>query len=151
MKRNLALTIILFYVLVFFGYSQSKTKIELKENWYHLNGEKFFIKAIGYEIGARPGQHPYEDVKKDEIVITQSYTFSATTNAIMLNNSIPLLVDISDNDLNIDFENLKNFFDKETFTKQNSTYHKKTKKKISCLCLVFTLGLIPDLKNIIIL
>jgi perosamine synthetase len=87
-------------------------------------------------------------IKKDEIVITQSYTFSATTNAIMLNNSIPLLVDISYNDLNIDFENLKNFFDKETFTKQNSTYHKKTKKKISCLCLVFTLGLIPDLKKV---
>ena len=87
-------------------------------------------------------------IKKDEIVITQSYTFSATTNAIMLNNSIPLLVDISDNDLNIDFKNLKNFFKKETFTKQNSTYHKKTKKKISCLCLVFTLGLIPDLKKI---
>ena len=67
MKRNLALTIILFHVLVFFGYSQSKTKIELKDNWYHLNGERFFIKAIGYEIGARPGQHPYEDEKKDDL------------------------------------------------------------------------------------
>ncbi|MDN3643236.1 hypothetical protein QWY87_11025 [Lutimonas halocynthiae] len=67
MKRNLALTIILFHVLVFFGYSQSKTKIELKDNWYHLNGQKFFIKAIGYEIGARPGQHPYEDAKKDDL------------------------------------------------------------------------------------
>ena len=67
MKRNLALTIILFHVLVFFGYSQSKTKIELKDNWYQLNGQKFFIKAIGYEIGARPGQHPYEDEKKDDL------------------------------------------------------------------------------------
>ena len=67
MKRNLALTIILFLVLVFFGYSQSKTKIELKDNWYHLKGQKFFIKAIGYEIGARPGQHPYEDERKDEL------------------------------------------------------------------------------------
>lgn len=47
--------------------SQSKTKIELKDNWYYLNGEKFFIKAIGYEIGARPGQHPYEDKKNDEL------------------------------------------------------------------------------------
>lgn len=67
MKRTLALTIILFHVLVFSGYSQSKTKIELKDNWYFLNGQKFFIKAIGYEIGARPGQHPYEDEKKDEL------------------------------------------------------------------------------------
>ena len=87
-------------------------------------------------------------IKKDEIVITQSYTFAATTNAIMLNGSIPLLVDISCKDLNIDFENLKEFFKKETFLKNKSTYHKKTKKKISCLCFVFTLGLIPDLKKI---
>ena len=69
-------------------------------------------------------------IKKDEIVITQSYTFSATTNAIMLNNSIPLLVDISDKDLNIDFENLKEFFKKETFRKNNATFHKKAKKKL---------------------
>jgi len=67
MKRHLALTIFLFLGLVIFGYSQSKTSIELKDNWYYLNGEKYFIKAIGYEIGARPGQHPYEDAKKDEL------------------------------------------------------------------------------------
>jgi len=67
MKLNLALTIILFLFIDISGYSQSKTKIELKDNWYHLNGQKYFIKAIGYEIGARPGQHPYEDVKKDEL------------------------------------------------------------------------------------
>ena len=67
MKRHLALSILLFSVLITLTYSQSKTSIELKDNWYHLNGEKFFIKAIGYEIGARPGQHPYEDAKKDEL------------------------------------------------------------------------------------
>ena len=67
MKRNLVLIIILFLVPVISGYSQTKTKIELKDNWYHLNGEKYFIKAIGYEIGARPGQHPYEDTQKDEL------------------------------------------------------------------------------------
>jgi len=67
MKRNLVLAITIFHVLVFFGYAQSKTKIELKDNWYHLDGQKYFIKAIGYEIGARPGQHPYEDEKKDDL------------------------------------------------------------------------------------
>jgi len=67
MHRNLALTIILFLVVNIFGYSQPKTKIELKDNWYYLNGQKYFIKAIGYEIGARPGQHPYEDARKDEL------------------------------------------------------------------------------------
>lgn len=52
---------------LFSAYSQSKTKIELKDNWYYLNGQRFFIKAIGYEIGARPGQHPYEGVRNDDL------------------------------------------------------------------------------------
>ncbi len=56
-----------FLFTVFAGYAQSKAKIELKDNWYYLNGQKFFIKAIGYEIGARPGQHPYEDPKNDDL------------------------------------------------------------------------------------
>ncbi len=67
LKRNLIATSILLLVVAAFGFSQSKTQIELKDNWYYLNGQKFFIKAIGYEIGARPGQHPYEDAKKDDL------------------------------------------------------------------------------------
>lgn len=47
--------------------AQSPTKIEFKDNWYHLNGQRFFIKAIGYEIGARPGQHPYEGIRADDL------------------------------------------------------------------------------------
>ncbi|MEI8084592.1 MAG: hypothetical protein WCG93_00105 [Paludibacter sp.] len=47
------------------GFTQSK--IEIKDNWYYLNGEKFFIKAIGYEIGARPGQHPYQGAKVEDL------------------------------------------------------------------------------------
>lgn len=43
----------------------STTKLEIKNGWYFLNGEKFFIKAIGYEIGARPGQDPYKDTIAD--------------------------------------------------------------------------------------
>jgi perosamine synthetase len=87
-------------------------------------------------------------VKQDEIVITQSYTFAATTNAIILNHSTPLLLDISLENLNIDFDQLENFFKKETFQKMGFTFHKKTKKKISCICLVLTLGIIPDLKKL---
>lgn len=45
----------------------ASTKIEIKGTWYYLNGEKFFIKAIGYEIGARPGQHPYQGVRADDL------------------------------------------------------------------------------------
>ncbi len=37
-----------------------KSNLEIKNGWYYINGEKFFVNALGYEIGARPGQHPYE-------------------------------------------------------------------------------------------
>ncbi|MEI8047854.1 MAG: glycoside hydrolase family 2 TIM barrel-domain containing protein [Bacteroidota bacterium] len=67
MKNKLLLFTILLITSVFSVYSQSKTKIELKDNWYYLNGQRFFIKAIGYEIGARPGQHPYEGVRNDDL------------------------------------------------------------------------------------
>ena len=75
MKQNLALIFILCLGQLICGCSQSETSkatktksemtIELKDKWYYLNGEKFFIKAIGYEIAARPGQHPYEDERQD--------------------------------------------------------------------------------------
>ena len=87
-------------------------------------------------------------IKKDEIIITQSYTFTATTNAIILNNSIPLLLDISLNDLNLDLIKLEEFLKNETFRKKNFIFHKKTKKKITCVCLVLTLGIIPNLDKI---
>lgn len=41
--------------------------LEIKNGHYYINGEKTFINALGYEIGARPGQHPYEDEKVLEI------------------------------------------------------------------------------------
>jgi len=49
------------------GFAQSKTKLEIKDSWYYINGEKFFVKAIGYEIGARPGQHPYQGAKVEDL------------------------------------------------------------------------------------
>ena len=67
MKTKLILLMIFMLSPVFSLYAQSKTKIELKDNWYCLNGQRFFIKAIGYEIGARPGQHPYGGVRNDDL------------------------------------------------------------------------------------
>ncbi|MCF8259645.1 MAG: hypothetical protein K9J12_02645 [Melioribacteraceae bacterium] len=55
------------------------TSLEIKDGWYYVNGEKFFVNALGYEIGARPGQHPYverysepERVKHDMKVIKEA-------------------------------------------------------------------------------
>ncbi len=67
MKRRLNLLIMLSQMTVFMGLAQLKADIKIKDNWYYLNGEKFFIKAIGYEIGARPGQNPYQGVRSDDL------------------------------------------------------------------------------------
>jgi hypothetical protein len=37
-----------------------KSKIEIKDGWYYIDGHKFFVNAIGYEPGARPGEAPYK-------------------------------------------------------------------------------------------
>jgi exo-beta-1,3-glucanase (GH17 family) len=41
------------------------SKTEVRNSWYYINGERFFIKGIGYEIGARPGQNPGRDTIVD--------------------------------------------------------------------------------------
>jgi len=35
-----------------------KSKIEIKDGWYVIDGRKVFVNAIGYEPGARPGEDP---------------------------------------------------------------------------------------------
>jgi len=67
MRKAFALLIVLSLTTTLSGYSQAKSQIEIKDNWYYLNGQKFFIKAIGYEIGARPGQNPYQGVRTDDL------------------------------------------------------------------------------------
>jgi hypothetical protein len=37
-----------------------RTRLEIRDGWYYVNGQKFFVNALGYEIGARPGQQPYQ-------------------------------------------------------------------------------------------
>jgi len=67
MKIRLVILVVLCQMSLISVFAQSKTNIEIKDNWYYLNGEKYFIKAIGYEIGARPGQHPYQGVRADDL------------------------------------------------------------------------------------
>ena len=44
---------------------RAKTQIELKDGWYYLNGEKFLLNAIGYELNARPGEDPKQSKPAD--------------------------------------------------------------------------------------
>jgi hypothetical protein len=70
MKRNpiiIAIVFLIFFVISPMANVLGANNLEIKDNWYYLNGQKFFIKAIGYEIGARPGQHPYQGVRADDL------------------------------------------------------------------------------------
>jgi hypothetical protein len=67
MKKTSVLLLLWPLATAAWGQAPSETQIEIKDNWYHLNGQKFFIKAIGYEIGARPGQHPYQGKRADDL------------------------------------------------------------------------------------
>ncbi|MBN1414047.1 MAG: hypothetical protein JW973_03010 [Bacteroidales bacterium] len=49
------------------------TQIELREGFYYINDQKFFIKGIGYEVGAYPGMLPWnrpfhEDILRNDLL-----------------------------------------------------------------------------------
>ncbi|MEZ4897063.1 MAG: T9SS type A sorting domain-containing protein [Saprospiraceae bacterium] len=54
---KLLLIIILWTALAPVSLSQ---KVEVKNHFFYLDGQKFFIKGIGYELGALPGQVPWD-------------------------------------------------------------------------------------------
>lgn len=63
--------ILVFLALIFLAACQNNQQVitktnhlEIKDRWYYINGEKTFISSIGYEIGARPGEHPYKDKRE---------------------------------------------------------------------------------------
>ena len=45
--------------------ADDEVKLEIRDGWYYINGEKTYINTLGYEIGARPGQHPKEPRAKE--------------------------------------------------------------------------------------
>jgi len=67
MKNRIEFLFLICQLSILSAFAQPQNKLEIKDSWYYLNGERFFIKAIGYEIGARPGQHPYEGVRADDL------------------------------------------------------------------------------------
>ncbi len=40
--------------------AEGRNRLEIRDGWYYVDGRKLFVNALGYEIGARPGQHPYQ-------------------------------------------------------------------------------------------
>ncbi|MBR8535815.1 T9SS type A sorting domain-containing protein [Carboxylicivirga sediminis] len=58
MRINLCILSLLF-LGVFTSYTKAQT-VELKDNFFYIDGEKFFVKGVGYELGALPGQLPWQ-------------------------------------------------------------------------------------------
>ncbi|MDC3162415.1 DegT/DnrJ/EryC1/StrS family aminotransferase [Candidatus Pelagibacter sp.] len=87
-------------------------------------------------------------IKKDELVISPSYTFAATTNAIVLANATPILFDIDERSMCIDLNKVKYYLENNTYKKKNYFYDKKTKKKLKAICPVTTFSIVPDLKTV---
>lgn len=55
MKRNL----LFIFCSVFFLTQNIFSQVEVKNKFFYIDGQKFFIKGIGYEVGALPGVVPY--------------------------------------------------------------------------------------------
>lgn len=88
------------------------------------------------------------NINKDDIVITPSYTFAATTNSIIHSSATPLLFDINENDMTIDLNEVYNFLKTKTYKKGHHYFHQKTKKRIYCILPVTTFSIIPNMDEI---
>ena len=88
-------------------------------------------------------------VLKNDLVIMPSFTFIATANSIKLTGADPWLFDVSKSDLNLDLDLLEKELEKNTYFKKDGySYHKKNKKRVSAVIIVFALGHPGDLKSL---
>jgi hypothetical protein len=47
---------------------EGNTGLQIKDGWLHFDNQKFFVKGIGYEPGARPGQYPWNRTFEPDLV-----------------------------------------------------------------------------------
>jgi perosamine synthetase len=85
--------------------------------------------------------------KKNEIIVP-TITFIAPINTILYNDCSPVFMDV-DRYGNLDALKLKNFLNNETYSKNNFTYNKKTKKKIRAIIVVHVFGNISNIVEIV--
>lgn len=79
-------------------------------------------------------------VKKDELVITQPFSFIATCNAISYMGASPLFVDIDMDTLGLSADKLKEFFSSKVEIKNGYSYHKESGKKIAACIPMHSFG-----------
>ena len=87
-------------------------------------------------------------VKHGDLVITPSFTFIATANAVRHCGADPWLIDIGSWDWCLDPGLVKSEIEKHCERKDNGQlYHKKADKRIAALMPVYTLGNIPQMED----
>lgn len=87
-------------------------------------------------------------LSKDDVVITQSFTFGATVHSIINAQAKPWLFDVDKESLSIDLNQLEKTLQKKTFFKKGHTFLKKDKKRVFAICPVTSFGIIPNLNKI---
>jgi perosamine synthetase len=88
------------------------------------------------------------NVKANEEVLVPTITFIATINAVLYVNAKPVFFDCEKNNPNIDVNKLIFFLKNKTFSNNNGTFNKKTKRKISAVILTHVFGNPVDLHKI---
>ena len=87
-------------------------------------------------------------VKSEDEVIVPTLTFISPVNVVKYLNATPIFMD-SDYFYNIDIDKTIQFIQEETLFKGNSTYNKKTGKKISAIIPVHIFGNACDIEKLI--
>ena len=87
-------------------------------------------------------------VKKNDLIITQSYTFTATTNSIIHSGGKPWLFDINKENFSINLEDIQKSLIKKCYKKGKFYYHKNTKQRVFAICPVFSFSIIPRLDEL---
>lgn len=86
-------------------------------------------------------------VNSGDEVIVPTITFIATVNSVLYCNANPVFMDC-DESLCIDVDKILNFLKHNTYSLNNITFNKKTKKKISAIMFTNVFGNLIDLKNL---
>ena len=87
-------------------------------------------------------------VKENDEVIVPTMTFIATANSVKYLNAFPVFMDCDDY-YNLDVKKTIFFIKNSTFSKNNYSYNKKTKKRISVLIAVHVYGNAVDIISLI--
>lgn len=118
-----------------------------EKNIFKLTGAKYNL-AVNSGSSALMLAFKSLGVIKNDLVITQSYTFTATTNTIIQSGGKPWLFDIDKENFSINIDNVKKSLVNNCYKKGKFYYHRFTKRRVYAICPVFSFSIIPRLDQL---